>query len=159
MRTVALICAVVLVVAFGVTCVSEMHLPGDRIVNASRQFQNFTWVVWNEDGSCSSWIVDNYDDDRTVTHVVTKDNCVIRHMMTISTADTARLDQLIEHNDLDSWNGCYGIPGSMGFTLTYTYSDGTTVNASGSPDDREDFQSVYSSLSRYFSALADAYGV
>lgn len=159
-RTVVVsVCAVLLVLSFGLCCVSQMKTGDSGAEHEDHEFRTFSWVVWNEERGAMSWNVVVSDGVATVTHMTMSNDRVVTRIADIDDEDAKRLYKLIDDEDFGQWNGIYGVPRQEGLTLTYTYPDDTTINMSGDPTADEGLQQVNDVLAGYFESIAGKYGL
>lgn len=120
---------------------------------------SFTWVTWDETGNSATWIV-YHKEDATIglAHITTRDDAVNENDAVISGQDALELMAIIDQYDLDAWNGLYDKPAKTGFTITYIYNDGKTINTTGNPEARRGYGDVGGALRSYFDKIAGRYG-
>lgn len=123
-------------------------------------FTSFTWVAWDESGNTATWIVYGKDNGGIgLSHITTIDNSVSENDTTISHDDATRITEIVNDYNIDEWNGRYDEPKNQGFTITYTYSNGKTVNTTGNPETYKGYANVAAALNKYFDGIAGKYGV
>lgn len=124
------------------------------------EFTSFTWVTWDESGNTATWIVYRKSDGGIgLSHITTVDNSANENDTTISLDDGVKLGEIVDAYNVDEWNGRYNKPKNQGFTITYIYSNGKTINTSGNPEQYRGYADVAAELNRYFDGIAGKYGV